>query len=277
MTHDPTAKTWIWRHTALNSSATRTPVTVTITDAENNKSSVSFELLVTNVAPNAVLGLPAAVKAQGALTLAVNPTSGDTLTIGDRTYTFAAAPATGAAGRVLIGSTLAITQSNLVKAIAGTDTFNTGHPLVTISDFATNRAVITAKLAVLQAMRLRHPRHSKPRATSLIQALLALVLQVPTRSKGRRMSRLRSLIPPIHHRRYTAGFTYAYDFGDGFVTGTAVQSVPSKLLVDDGQYRFAVASSIRMAHLPSMRSPDGQQRSFDVRKHHGFTGSSSAQ
>jgi 6-phosphogluconolactonase (cycloisomerase 2 family) len=237
VTQDPVAKTWLWKHTALNSSPTRIPITVTIADAENNKSSVSFELLVTNVAPSAVLTLPAAVKAQGVLTLAVNPTNGDSLTIGTRTYTFAASPATGASGRVLIGATLALTQANLVKAIAGTDTFNSAHPLVTLGDFVANRAAITAKVAGTTGNTIATSETFKAPENFFDSGSLGFAAPGADVLEGATNVNVRFVNPrDPSPEDTTAGFTYAYDFGDGFVPGTAIQAIPRKLLVDDGEY-----------------------------------------
>lgn len=93
------------------------------------------------------------VKAQGALTMDTNPTDGDTVTIGDTTYTFKDTLA--AANQIKIGVAVANTQVSFVKTIngtgaAGTDYYagtTTPHPLVRAADFSTNDCVITALVA----------------------------------------------------------------------------------------------------------------------------------
>ena len=92
----------------------------------------------------------AAVASQGTLTMDTNPTADDTMTIGTTVYTYKST-FTGAANEILIGGGLAATQANTVKAINGTGTPGTeygmgtvAHPDVTMADFATNAAVITA-------------------------------------------------------------------------------------------------------------------------------------
>jgi hypothetical protein len=98
-----------------------------------------------------LLGL---VQATGTLTIATNPTNGDTIVIGSRTYTFQDT-LTNVDGHVKIGANAAATQVNLVHAImlnggtVGTDyaTAMTKHAYVTISDFSTNVATVTAKSA----------------------------------------------------------------------------------------------------------------------------------
>lgn len=90
------------------------------------------------------------VAAQGTLTIAVQPTDGDTVTIGGRTYTFETT-LTDVDGNIQIGAAVTDTQNNLVAAFdlsgtAGTDyaTSMTANTEVTIGAFATNDAVITA-------------------------------------------------------------------------------------------------------------------------------------
>lgn len=87
-----------------------------------------------------------ATASQGTLTVAVNPTAGNTMTIGTTAYTFRATADFNAAGEIEIGTDAAATQVNIVEAIMGTDGVNTAHALVTIADFETNAAVITAKI-----------------------------------------------------------------------------------------------------------------------------------
>lgn len=87
---------------------------------------------------------PDTVKATGTLTLAVQPTVGDTLTIGANTYTFVAAGTAGAVGEVSVGDDLAGAKLALVGVINGTDGLNTAHPLVSASAFVGDVCTLTA-------------------------------------------------------------------------------------------------------------------------------------
>jgi len=84
------------------------------------------------------------IAAQGELTLAAQPTAGDTMTIGAQTYEFAEA---AGSGKILIGAALANTQAAVVAAINGTDGYNAKNFYVTCAAFATNAAVLTAHRA----------------------------------------------------------------------------------------------------------------------------------
>jgi hypothetical protein len=78
------------------------------------------------------------------LTVVVQPTSGDTFTIGDKVFTFVPVGTANADGEVSVGASLSAAQGNIVKAIKGTDGFNDKHELVTISDFTVNVATVSA-------------------------------------------------------------------------------------------------------------------------------------
>jgi len=89
--------------------------------------------------------------AQGTLTMDTNPTDGNTMTVDTKVYTFKDT-ITSADGQVKIGATVANTQASLVAAfdLSGTPGTDYGanmtyHPTVSIADFATNDAVLTAK------------------------------------------------------------------------------------------------------------------------------------
>lgn len=91
-------------------------------------------------------------EAEGTLTLDTQPTDGDTFTVDDRTYTFEDT-LTDVDGNINIGGSLAQAQLNLVAAfdlsgVAGTDyaTSMTEHDTVSIAAFATDDAVLTAKV-----------------------------------------------------------------------------------------------------------------------------------
>jgi len=90
-----------------------------------------------------------AVAAQGILTVAVQPTAADTMTIGSTTYTFVANDATGlTAGEVKIGADLAGAKTNIIAALKGTDSINTANAEVTPADtFSTNDLTLTASIA----------------------------------------------------------------------------------------------------------------------------------
>lgn len=78
------------------------------------------------------------------LTMAAQPTSGDTVTVGEKTYIFVPVGTDTAPGEVSIGANLAGAQAALVAAINGTDSHNQPHPSVYIMDFAANIASIEA-------------------------------------------------------------------------------------------------------------------------------------
>ena len=97
-----------------------------------------------------------AITSQGTLTLAVNPTNGDVINIGTKTYLFQTT-LTNSDGNILIGSTLAQTQQNIVDAINLTS-LNSGpgvqyalsmieHPQVSAAlTWVGNTLVITSKI-----------------------------------------------------------------------------------------------------------------------------------
>lgn len=85
-----------------------------------------------------------AAKSFGTLTIDTQPTSGDTMTIGLKVYTFVPNGTDTADGEISIGTNLASAQANIVAAINGTDDINTPHSLVSASDFAENACTITA-------------------------------------------------------------------------------------------------------------------------------------
>lgn len=85
-----------------------------------------------------------AVKAFINLTVDIQPTSGDKMTIGTKVYTFVPVGTDTADGEISIGADLAEAQANIVAAINGTDGVNTPHPEVVIGAFALNVAIVTA-------------------------------------------------------------------------------------------------------------------------------------
>ena len=94
------------------------------------------------------------VRAQGTLSMATKPTTGDTITIGSTVYTFKDTMTT--AFDVAIGALVSDSQTNLVAAInlsgtAGTEYYagTTVHPSVRAAAFAADDMVVTAKRAGL--------------------------------------------------------------------------------------------------------------------------------
>ena len=83
---------------------------------------------------------------EGTLTMDTNPTATNTMTIGTTEYTFVATADFDTAGEIEIGEDVAATQVNTVAAVNGTDGVNTAHTLVTMAAFASDDAVITAKV-----------------------------------------------------------------------------------------------------------------------------------
>ena len=70
------------------------------------------------------------VQAVGSLTVDVNPSVGDTMTIGEKEYIFVPLGTASGDGQIDRAATLSNTQENIVDAIKGTDDHNTPHPLV---------------------------------------------------------------------------------------------------------------------------------------------------
>ena len=84
------------------------------------------------------------VKASGTLTVDTQPTNGDTLTIGAKTYIFVPVGTANADGEISIGADLAGAQAAIVAAINGTDGHNTANTSATAGAFAANASTITA-------------------------------------------------------------------------------------------------------------------------------------
>lgn len=84
------------------------------------------------------------VSSQGVLTMDTQPTADDTMTIGNKTYTFTADGTANEDGEIDVGEDLADAKTLVVSAINGTDGNNTAHTQVTASAFAGNDMTITA-------------------------------------------------------------------------------------------------------------------------------------
>lgn len=85
-----------------------------------------------------------ATKAQGTLTLAVQPAAGETFTMGNRTYVYVASGTAENPGEISIGADLPAAKLTTVAAINGTDGFNIANTLVSASVFSTNVCTVTA-------------------------------------------------------------------------------------------------------------------------------------
>ena len=72
------------------------------------------------------------------LTIDTQPTVGDTMTIGDKDFTFVTDGTEAIDGDITVGTNLATAQLAIVAAINGTDGINTASAFVTASAFATN-------------------------------------------------------------------------------------------------------------------------------------------
>lgn len=98
-------------------------------------------------APNIELDLEAsATKAQGTLTMDTQPTSGDTMTIDTKVYTFVPDGTANADGEVDIGADLAEAKLNVVGAVNGAapQAHNDAHTTVSAAAFSGNDSVMTA-------------------------------------------------------------------------------------------------------------------------------------
>lgn len=114
---------------------------------------VSVPDLIPIMARNNVSSRYPKVKAQGKLTLSVNPADGDTITVGTKTYTLQTT-LTNVDGNIKIGGTVSDTQSNIVAAINLAGQPGTQYALatrvnevITIADFSANEAIITSVIA----------------------------------------------------------------------------------------------------------------------------------
>lgn len=85
-----------------------------------------------------------AVASQGTLTVDTQPTVGDTITIGTKTYTVTTDGTASSDGEVDAGADLADFKTLIVAAINGTDGINTAHTQVTAAAFSGDDCVITA-------------------------------------------------------------------------------------------------------------------------------------
>jgi hypothetical protein len=121
--------------TINNPAVTGTDIYEFLADTEQTKTHP------TNIAVNIVANT---TKATGALTLPTQPTSGDTMTIGTKVYTFVPEGTANADGEIGIGTNLASAKLAIVAAINGTDDHNTAHPGVTAAAFQTNVCTLTA-------------------------------------------------------------------------------------------------------------------------------------
>ena len=118
-----------------NPAAAGTDVYEFLADTEQTKTAPAN--IAVNIAANTV-------KATGTLTVDTQPISGNTMTIGAKTYTFVPVGTNNADGEISVGADLAGAQAAIVAAINGTDGINEPHPLVRASAFNANASAITA-------------------------------------------------------------------------------------------------------------------------------------
>ncbi|MGE0227758.1 MAG: hypothetical protein AB7I38_10965 [Dehalococcoidia bacterium] len=85
------------------------------------------------------------VRAAGVLTVAVQPTAGDSFVIGDETYTFVSSGA-NEQGEINVGADLAAAKVNIVAAINGTDGWNAANPKASAATFSSDNCTITARI-----------------------------------------------------------------------------------------------------------------------------------
>lgn len=85
-----------------------------------------------------------AVKASTSITIDTQVTADDTMTIGDKVYTFVADGTEANDGDISVGTDLATCQENIVKAINGTDTINEANMYAAAGDFNTDDSIVTA-------------------------------------------------------------------------------------------------------------------------------------
>lgn len=121
--------------TINNPAVSGTDVYEFLTDAAQTKTAP------TNIAVNIAAS---AVKASGTLTMDTQPTAGDTITIGTKTYIFVPVGTANHDGEISIGADLAAAKLALVAAINGTDGVNTAVPGVSAAAFSGNTCAITA-------------------------------------------------------------------------------------------------------------------------------------
>jgi len=108
-----------------------------LTDVAQSKSAT------TNIAVNIEAS---ATKASRTLTVDTQPTSGNTMTVGTKVYTFVPVGTANADGEISIGADLATAKLAIVAAINGTDSVNDPHPLVSAGAFGANDACILTAL-----------------------------------------------------------------------------------------------------------------------------------
>lgn len=78
------------------------------------------------------------------LTVDTQPTAGDTMTLGGKTYIFVPDTTDNADGEITIGTDLATAQAAIVAAVNGTDGHNVANTQVSLGDFTANDSTVTA-------------------------------------------------------------------------------------------------------------------------------------
>ena len=102
--------------------------------------------LVVTTAGNIPVNINAVTtKASALLTVDVNPSSGDTMTIGGKVFTFVPNGTANADGEIDVEISLVLAQPNIKAAIMGTDGINDPHPTVkATADFIADVLTLTA-------------------------------------------------------------------------------------------------------------------------------------
>jgi hypothetical protein len=78
------------------------------------------------------------------LTIDTQPTAGDKMTIGSKTYTFVPLGTDNSNGEISVGSDLTTAQAAIVAAVNGTDGFNVPNAFARLGAFAANVSAVTA-------------------------------------------------------------------------------------------------------------------------------------
>lgn len=136
------------QYTASADVATRTPIVTLEDDAGNAYATITISTKTASQVENdhflagsdgKVAGNNA-VAAQGKLTVAVNPTDEDTMTIDAITYTFVASDDGSVSNAILIGANVGATQDNIEAALV-----DGNHPTVNAAAFNANEMILTAR------------------------------------------------------------------------------------------------------------------------------------
>ena len=96
---------------------------------------------------NIPVDITIATASTGTLTVDTQPTSGDTMTVDTKVFTFVPDGTDNADGEITIGTDLATAQAAIVAAINGTDAHNVAHTTVSAGAFAADDSIFTALIS----------------------------------------------------------------------------------------------------------------------------------